>query len=164
MISIGIVIMITGSFEKSIKLFLKSANPALLNAETEVNRLKNRPLPMPNFGINDKHRLSVPNNSVAMLYMARCLISLITPPGSSIFQVIINKILLLIDIFLFKKMRVSIATVTIPNPPICISNKIMISPKILNCVPTSTGDRPVTVNALEATNNASIKLMGFFPV
>ena len=47
-------------------------------------------------------------------------------------------------------MRVSIATVTIPNPPICISNKIMISPKILNCVPTSTGDRPVTVNALEA--------------
>ena len=35
--------------------------------ETEVNKLKNRPLPMPNFGINDKHRQSVPNNSVAML-------------------------------------------------------------------------------------------------
>ena len=68
MISIGIVIMITGSFEKSIKLFLKRANPALLNAETEVNRLKNRPLPIPNFGINDKHRpvsythLTLPTN------------------------------------------------------------------------------------------------------
>ncbi|CFO40030.1 Uncharacterised protein [Staphylococcus aureus] len=34
----------------------------------------------------------------------------------------------------------------------------------MNCVETSTVDSPVTVKALEAMKNASIKSMGFLPV
>lgn len=56
MISIGIVIMIIGLFEKLIKLFLKRVNFVLLNVEIEVNKFKNRFLFMLNFGINDKYR------------------------------------------------------------------------------------------------------------
>lgn len=37
--SIEIMIMTIGSLEKSIKLFLKRANPALLKADTDVNKL-----------------------------------------------------------------------------------------------------------------------------
>lgn len=69
---------------------------------------------------------------------------------------------MLIDIFLFKKMRVSIVIVIIFNLLICISNKIMIFLKILNCVLILIGDRFVIVNVLEVINNVLIKLMGFF--
>ena len=86
---------------------------------------------------------------------------LITPPGSSIFHVTIIKNLFFIDIFLFKNTSVNSVTVTIPRPPICINNSITISPSILNCDPISTGDKPVTVNALEAINRASKKILAF---
>lgn len=56
----------------------------------------------------------------------------------------------------------SIVTVTIPSPPICINNNITTSPSRLNWAPISTGDKPVTVKALGSNKRASIKVIGFY--
>ena len=58
----------------------------------------------------------------------------------------------------------SIVTVTIPSPPICINNNITTSPSRLNWAPISTGDKPVTVKALEAIKRSVYKGYRFLPV
>ena len=62
----GTVIITTGSLEKSIRLFLNKAKPAL-KADTAVNKLMNNPCPIPNLGINDRLKQNAPINSVIKL-------------------------------------------------------------------------------------------------